>query len=392
MIAYNKTDLENTLLVEEALNLYDGGFINKEQYRMIESELPPLKKQPRLLLRAGLLLVGLILCASIGGVVSLFAFSLHDAGIIAFVIAAITLVGLEWMVRSKKYFGYGLDDAFLWSFQLATGAGVLIVLEALDYSEQWTIWFWGIGVLVVTSLCALRYLNVVSLVAACVFATFTAVYWLVEEKVSLASFAMMAFAALLGLGFYTLRKRTKADVYSALWTWGWYYSLLLFYLSGNMVIVLNFSLYFYMAEASDMVVSLHYIDYFYWFMTFAVPLSYIALGVKQRDKGSLWLGLFTLAFSLYNLVQLTAFLSGAWWLTLGGLLLFGLTFILVKRLKNKQTGLTFEADRLADDTDFIHVEALIVAAQLGLKPGASQEAPMKMGGGDFSGGGAGGSF
>jgi hypothetical protein len=79
-------------------------------------------------------------------------------------------------------------------------------------------------------------------------------------------------------------------------------------------------------------------------------------------------------------------------LTLGGLVLFAIAYFMIKKLKDKETGLTFTPERLHESNAFLNAEALIVASTFGMKPEVKPVNPMEFGGGGFSGGGSEGSF
>jgi hypothetical protein len=80
-------------------------------------------------------------------------------------------------------------------------------------------------------------------------------------------------------------------------------------------------------------------------------------------------------------------------LTLGGLVLFGIAYFSIKKLKNNETGLTFKPDRIANSSTFLNAEALIITSTFGMKPETKpSESPMEFGGGGFSGGGSEGNF
>ena len=106
----------------------------------------------------------------------------------------------------------------------------------------------------------------------------------------------------------------------------------------------------------------------------------------------LWIGFATTLFSIYTIRYYHHLLPTEVALTLGGLLLFTITYFCIKKIKDKTTGITFQPDRFVNSSDFIHTEALILTSQFGLKPETNIESPVEFGGGDFSGGGSGGSF
>ncbi|MNL60921.1 hypothetical protein D3C87_1847760 [compost metagenome] len=80
-------------------------------------------------------------------------------------------------------------------------------------------------------------------------------------------------------------------------------------------------------------------------------------------------------------------------LTLGGVVLFVIAYFSIKKLKEKESGLTFKPDRINNSNALLNAEAIIVASTFGMKPGVKpQDSPMEFGGGGYSGGGSEGSF
>ncbi len=80
-------------------------------------------------------------------------------------------------------------------------------------------------------------------------------------------------------------------------------------------------------------------------------------------------------------------------LTLGGVVLFAVAYLSIKKLKEKESGLTFKPDRINHSDAILNAEALVVASTFGMKPEVKPQAsPMVFGGGGFSGGGSDGSF
>jgi hypothetical protein len=78
-------------------------------------------------------------------------------------------------------------------------------------------------------------------------------------------------------------------------------------------------------------------------------------------------------------------------LPVDGILLFAFTYLTIRRLKNKETGVTFKPDRFTKTNAFLNPEILL-SSQLGLKPETTTESNIEFGGGDFSGDGSGGEF
>jgi len=105
----------------------------------------------------------------------------------------------------------------------------------------------------------------------------------------------------------------------------------------------------------------------------------------------LWIGLLGLGFSIYSIRFYYAILPIESALTLAGRVLFAFTYFSIKKIKGKETGITFQPDRFTKGNTLATAEILI-ASQLGSKPKNNIESPIEFGGGDFSGGGSSGNF
>jgi cell division protein FtsW (lipid II flippase) len=102
-------------------------------------------------------------------------------------------------------------------------------------------------------------------------------------------------------------------------------------------------------------------------------------------------GVLTLCFSVCTILFYYPILSIEIILPIDGILLFAFTYLTIRRLKNKETGVTFKPDRFTKTNAFLNPETLI-SSQLGMQPQTITESQMEFGGGDFSGDGSGGKF
>jgi hypothetical protein len=113
MIVYNKKELKNTILSEEARSLKEAGFIDSKQYERISKELITLKGHNNLLIRLAFFILGAILYSSISGFLSLIMrpFIAENYKVLLFLYAIIGFLGAEFLTR-KKFYGHGLDRSF----------------------------------------------------------------------------------------------------------------------------------------------------------------------------------------------------------------------------------------------------------------------------------------
>ncbi|MFH6944827.1 hypothetical protein [Flavobacterium sp. FlaQc-50] len=389
MIVLDKNKLDNSALTEEAEALKNAGFIGKEQLNFIEKELPVLNSHKNILVRIGFFLLGSFLYASLCGAVSLFGLSGIDSywKVLPFVFAAIGFVGSELLAK-QGYHNHGLDDAFILGTLLNTGFAIGVLSEGENVLSIM------IAVTVVSFILYLRYLHLLSALVF-YFALTVTLGYAIFEFLEFGQAILPFFMLLYGVGTYYFCRKLLKDLSEPFYYSGLVLiksiSLILFYLSGNYMVV---------RELSGMLSGIYYdvspeipLAFFFWIFTFAVPVLYLFFALKNKDRIMLWISFIAIAFSFYSFRFYHSVLPVEVALTLGGLLLFAIAFFSIKKLKTKETGLTFKPDRISNSNDFLNAEALIIASTFGMKPEVKPaDSPMEFGGGGFSGGGSEGSF
>lgn len=386
MIVYDKTELENVTLLEEGQSLKSAGFINKEQYNLIINELAVPKSQNNILIRAGFFLLGSFLYSSICGFITLLSLegNYENYKVLVFIFSIIGFAGTDFLAK-QKFYRYGLDDAFLLGSQLTLAIAIGISTDGNGLIISL--------ILMITSLLSyLRYVHLSMALLFCFATTSSLVYTLFELGATgktILPFVLMLFSA--GIYFYSkpILKNLKTTFYYEGVLLANSFSLILFYLSGNYLVVRELSVALLGAEiAPNSDISFAYIFYVF---TFIVPAAYLVYSLLKKDRIMLWIGALAMAFSIYSIRFYYAVLPIETFLTIAGLLLFAFTYFAINKLKHKETGITFRPDRFTNSNAFMNAETLI-ASQLGLKPETVQESDMKFGGGGFSGGGSSGEF
>ena len=99
----------------------------------------------------------------------------------------------------------------------------------------------------------------------------------------------------------------------------------------------------------------------------------------------------TFAYSIFTIRFYYQLLPIEVALVIGGIVLFIVAYLSIKRLQFCETGLTFKPDRGSDSSLLKNAQALIVSTQVPNAP-APNQSDMPFGGGGFSGGGAGGGY
>lgn len=385
MQAYNKSELENYFLTEEAKKLYQKKFLSKGQLQNISAQLIQLKSNSNIFFRIGFFLLGNFLFSS---VISAFAVILlqmisDQYQIIFFLYAVVAYIGLEVLVR-MKFFRHGLDDAFLLSAQFSFLIGIGILTEAVLPVL--------IAMLVLGVFFAIRFINTISALLA--FIGLVGIFFnLIVEHDVMPKFYLSFVGLILAIlvYFFVVHLAKKQNFYSYFKTLDTIRiaSLLLGYLSMNYLVVRELSqslMNLEITNKSD--VPLAFV--FYGF-TFLIPLLYCFLGIKWKDKLFLYTGFATLAFGFYSIRHYYYFFPIEYVMVISGILLFGLAYLIIQQLKNKTEGVTFQPDRDSDDSLLFNAQAVLSLANANT-PAPTQSNPMEFGGGGFSGGGAGEKF
>lgn len=391
MIVYDKNLLDNLALVEEAKSLESAGFISKEQKNLIKKELPAFKRQSNLLVRLGFFLLGAFLYLSVCGVIALMGLTGSGSehtffNICCYIFAAIGFAGAE-LLASQKYYGHGLDDAFILGVLLNIGIAVAITTEGYEIQIAFY-------VAIASFLMYRRYLHLLSLLVFCLAATAVLFYGLFEFGAigrTILPFVAMLVAAV----FYFITKKIIHNLKAIYYYNGLLlansFCLVLFYLSCNYLVVRELSAEFLGIEVlpgQDIPFAI-----FFYAFTFIVPIVYLVQALKTKDRIMLWISFLAIGFSIYTIRFYYSVLPIELALTLGGLVLFAIAYFSIKKLKDNEVGLTFKPDRINGSNAILNAEALIVASAFGMKPEAkAPSSPMDYGGGGFSGGGSEGNF
>ena len=386
MIVFDKKLLENTFLLNRAEKLNEQGFVPKSQLQEIKSGLPVLKSQNNILIRIGFFILGCLLYASFVGVISLFSMPLIDSSfwIILFLYTIIGVVLSEFLAREHKQFGYGLDDAFILGFQ---GFFCATVGVAFDDGLAAFVALFFIGLIA-----CIRYVHTLSLLLSLIGLTGTICYAVIEMKVVDAGFLPFLLLTLSLILYFIYNKSSKLPKYD-------YHENLLMLLQAFSLALGYFSMnYLAVRELSESLLGLRIEDgqdipfaFLFYGFTFLIPVFYIIYSLYSKDKLMMVIGFLTFGFSIYTIRFYYHILPIEIALLLAGIVLFAGACFAIYKLKDKQTGITFKAERGSNNDILPNIEALIVSTQIDLKSTETQ-GKMPFGGGGFSGGGAGDGF
>ena len=386
MIVFDKELLENSFLLAEAKRLNDLGFVSNARLAAIKGQLPVLKSNNNFLIRIGFFVLGCFLFSSIIGVFSLFTISLVGShfGIMAFIYFIVGIVASEFLSRIQHQYGYGLDDAFILGFQ-----GFFCATVGFSFHSPLAA-FIALGC--VGFAACLRYLHTLSVLLSLIGIVGAICYLVLEMKVVNSSFLpfILLFLALIFYFVYTKISKSNRFIYytnSILLLQG--LSLILSYFAMNYLVVRELSeslLGLKIANGED----IPYAFLFYGF-TFLTPIFFILYSLFIKDKLMLIIGFLTFGFSIFTIRYYYQVLPIEVALLLGGALLFTITYLAIRKIEDKETGITFKPVRGSEIDILTNLEALVVNLQVDLKP-MELNSKMPFGGGGFSGGGSGESF
>ena len=388
MIAHDKQLLNDLVLLEEANSLQNAGFISKEQKDLIKKQLPDFKNQKNILVRLGFFLLGSFLYGSICGAISIVGMVGDEFyfKICCYIFAGVGFAGAE-LLANQKYYGHGLDDAFILGAILNVGFAIGITTDGYELIIAI---FMAIAAFVMYR----RYLHLPSLLVFCLASSAILFYGLFELG-EIGKTILPFVAMLVAAGFYFVSKKSIKNLTEIYYYKGLLlansFCLILFYLSCNYLVVRELSVMLLGNEVlpgKDIPFA-----YFFYAFTIIVPIVYLVQALKTKDRIMLWISFLAIAFSIYTIRFYHSVLPIEVALTLGGVVLFAIAYFSIKKLKEKESGLTFKPDRINNSHAVLNAEALIVASAFGMKPEVKPESsPMEFGGGGYSGGGSEGNF
>ncbi|SCY86410.1 hypothetical protein [Flavobacterium caeni] len=382
MIAYDKTLLANTFFLEGAQTLCDGGFITSEQLAAAHSKTPTLKTHNNLLVRIGFFVLGTLLYSSVVGAASLFVFAILSERYewALWLYAVVGLAGSEFFAR-QNFFAHGLDDAFILGF-------VTLVATAVGMNtESATAAFVALAITGVFA--SIRYVHTLSTVLGMVgVAGFFACLAFDLELFSklYVPFVGLLLGIALYASYYVVRAKDGMLFYKNVLCSVQVFALVLAYVSVN---------YFVVRELSVDLLGLAVLPgqdipfaWVFYVLTFGLPIGYLWYGVKTKNKPLLWLGCLALVASVLTIRHYYGMLRPDAALILAGVLLFALAYGLIRKLRHKESGITYEPDRHSNKNTMLYAQAVIVNAQINVQPVANDTGGMPFGGGGFSGGGS----
>ena len=384
MIAYNHTSLDNLSINEEAADAFHQQLISKEEVGAIEKAYPFDLYSPNIFIRIGLFVLTTII------VLMGFAFFLmleigrseKGVGIFTFVYSLLLYGALEFMIREKKHYRSGIDDALLW---LCIGA--IIGAANLIFSSV-SVLGHAVLIFIPAFYFLLRFGN--ALMGALAFiALLVIVFYGVTPLGNMAKtimpFLLMAISSIVYRLVKNYSNNNRLRYYQHCCTLIKILALLILYAAGN---------YFVVREVSNSMFDLQLKEgesipygWVFWIPTALLPAIYIFRGIQKKDVILLRAGLILIAaviFTIryyYHLAPLEIAMS------IGGTIMIVIAYCITKYLTPHKHGFTHAEPNDPKLAGFLQVESLIVAQTFHQTPTPEPGKHFDFGGG--SGGGAG---
>jgi hypothetical protein len=384
MIAYNQQGLDALLTKAAAREWHDKGLLSQEKWQAVQERYVSNFYSPNIFVRIGLAIFCLILLQASMGLVAMVVKPDSSMGFTFFALfwGAVWLLALElWAIRSARHYGSGIDEMLLY---VGLGAIMGSIFSQMPYSTgtlayfviAWPFLFVG----------SLRYLD--RLLAAATFICSLGIVMLtINEAPGLAIYALPFAGMLFSAAAYFFSRKGQARYEWRHWHGALAVTELLalvaFYASGN---------YWVVQQAGEQLFQLPApaLGGLFWVLTFGVPVLYLILGLRRKDRLMLDIGIACTGAAVFTFRYYFHVLPPAWAAVAIGAGLFVTAWWCIDYLRKNAGAYTYAAD---SDTNLLQeIEEQLIEQTIANQPTPAPEPKSSFGGGQFGGGGAGQDF
>jgi hypothetical protein len=389
MIAYNTDWLSNLADRDAADAAFAEGTISKDEKIAVYNAYPVGFYTPNIFVRVGLFLLTLVIAGFSTGLFSMFfIFSANHPEmqftILCIVFAIAQFVVLELMIK-KGHYRSGVDDALMW------GCGFAL-LGGINSSGSVPGEYNALLIMLVAIVFFIRFVNgLMAVLAVLAFGSFVFLLMLDVGPVARAflPFVLMGLSALFYLLSVSMGRQENLRLYWRGFRMVRVVALVCFALAGN---------YYVVREASASLLGMNFapgtgipFGWLFWIFTVGIPVIYIYVGLKRKDREMLVVGLLLIAVTVFTVRFYYHVLPPETAMLMGGILLVLLAYFTMKYLRVPRNGFTAAADKTINKRATAHLESLIIA-QTFSGPAAPTDSGVQFGGGSGGGGGAGADF
>lgn len=390
MIAYNKIWLTNLRLQEDVKEKLNGGYITSEEFKDIKDKYPVGFYTPGPFARIGLFILTLIVVSFADGILSLLfasASNLIETSGWMFFLAILSYIALEVMVSSKHHYRSGVDDALLFISGLLS-----CVASAMLFSHYNVVYFVPVFavIFILSFYFSIRFADML-MAALCCASLLAFVYFGWTKVIPIGMMTTPFIIMLISGGMYWIsysfnRQKRFIDYHNCLIVAQLIF-LLGLYAAGNYYIAQTLG-----NDGIGQTPKPVPFGPFFWLWTIALPFVYLGWGIFKKDTILLRIGLVLIAAAIATFRYYYHVLPLDMALTIGGALILGIAYVVMKFLKTPQYGFTYAEPDTEHAMDRLKVESLIVAEAFAKVPSAPAQHQDKFGGGDFGGGGSSSSY
>ncbi|MCO6501093.1 MAG: hypothetical protein J5I47_12065 [Vicingus serpentipes] len=388
LIAYDIEELEKKKVLSSAKNLYKSKILDQAQWEKIKANYTSKLYSPSIFIRILFFILTLIGLSTISGPLALMLnINQFEDLRIAFLFFGIVFIAVTDFVLIQKNHHY---------LSGVTEAGIYIGLSFIAFgilaSQPNNVLIYPLVGILLSSIAAVRYLNLLGLVA--VFLFFGWILFQICTSMGGMMEALLPFIFMLAFGFTywgctKLEQKLTSVIFENAFIVAKTLSLFTVYLAGNYYVVRELSIELmnlHLAEGDDIPFA-----FLFYAFTVLVPLAYLYFGIKKRSLLFIRTSLLTLALSVITLKYYFSLGMPVLTITFSGAILIVISFLLFRYLKQVQHGFTSEK-LLNDKWSSKNLTAIIASQTLGGNKITTTENDTTFKGGEFGGGGAGSNF
>jgi len=385
MQAYNKIDLDNKYIREQAAEALQTACISNESYNTIVQAFPSKLYTPNYFIRIALGLLTVVAVLFSGLLLWVLTSASDTAAIKTLLIflAVLCYIALELLVKTKQYYNAGVDNILM----IMVMAFVLSAFFVSDFEVSWLI-ISG-TVMVIGLWLSIRFTDAfMAMISYCCFFMFLFLLYLKAGNMAKATapLLMMAVSAFV---YFAIKKLVNSQtfMYRFCFKTVIFLTLVTFYASGN---------YFIVKELSNQMFHLHLtlhdpvpLGWLFWMLTLIIPPAYIIYGIIEKDFLVMRTGLGLIAATIFTIKYYYAILPVEIEMLVAGIILIVLSYALIRYLSTPKYGFT-SADLYPSKKEALNAEALIIAETFNKQPTIKSNG--LYGGGSSGGGGATGEY
>jgi len=384
MQAYNKSDLYNKYVDEQATEALHTGCISEETYKNIIQTHPSKLYTPNYFIRIALGLLTIIAVVFLGLLLWLFTSASSNEAITTLLIflAILCYVTLELLVKNKQFYNAGLDNVLM-------SMAIIFIVSALfiSYEDSWLVM--SSITMFISLWLSIRFTDAfMAIISYCCLFIFLFLLYLKAGTIAKAT-APLLMMCVSALAYFLIKKIMAREkfIYQFCIKAVIVVSLVTFYASGNYFIVKELSnQMFHLQLSTDSPIPFGWL---FWTFTLIIPPAYIIYGIIKKDFLLIRAGLGLMAATIFTIKYYYAVLPAEIEMLIGGIILIAVSYTLIKYFTKPKYGYTSE-NVYQSKNELLNVEALIIAETFSEKTTAESDSLYR--GGSGGGGGATGEY